>query len=209
MLVDGKRGTDLELNQFVHGAEYATVARLSSSRIPPINDVDVTAEPAVAYVNCGRWIAQCPQTRCAGASYVWMLGPRQFLCIVCFNRGIRQRWRLVTVREDWRDVELVLISRHIWHERNAAADETVEALLLENADLGYAIPPELVARFDQALAARQAAEAQQVMTSLPSDAPFPFDPGPPSPDYPLPDYTAGEQLATDQEAERQSRARGE
>lgn len=182
-LVDGKRALEMDLIEFVRGAEFERTIRLNGGRIPVVTDIATDAPPSIAVVNNGRWITGCRQPRCPGTSYVWIRGPHQFLCIVCCNNGIGRRWRPVIVPENWEAIEDVLAERHIWTERGWEG-EPIEVLLLENLDLGYSVPEYLQDRADAAQAERERL-TQEAPDSAPDVSTSRHDPGP-VPDYMLP-----------------------
>lgn len=161
-LIDGSRSMLCEYVQYIRSDDYEREIRLHGGRVPAITDVDLDAEPSYAFVNFGRWIAECPQDRCTGTSPVWINGPHLFLCIVCANLGIRQRFRRVIVPDNWQDIESILFERHIYTERNWIPALTVADLLVENHQLGYAIPAGFEAEAEAALA--QYAEIQAELT---------------------------------------------
>jgi hypothetical protein len=183
-LIDGKRALGVELIEFARGEDFAKLVTLSGGRIPIITDIDATALPCFAVVNFGRWITHCPQPRCTGSSFVWIGGPHQFMCIVCANLGIGARWRPVILPTDWEAIESVLRLRHILTERNWTPGESIGDLLVENLDLGYAIPIGLEDLAEAAIADREAhkreaeeAAAKDALAVLPP-VPFPDIPRP-------------------------------
>lgn len=160
MLIDGKRGLGLEYIEFVRGQEVSEAIRLVGGRVPLVTDTDLSAVPAFAEVNFGRWIARCPQARCGGASYVWINGPHIFLCLVCANLGIVGRYRPVIVPDNWQQIEAILFVRHVVTERNWIASMTVADLLLENHQLGYTIPSQFEAEAEAVISAHSATQAE-------------------------------------------------
>lgn len=159
MLIDGKRSMELELVEFVRGEDFARMLRLAGGRVPSISDIDTQALPSFARVNQNRWIADCPQERCPGTSYVWINGPHQFICNVCANLGIRCRWRPLIVPADWREIERVLFERFIPTEREWSPGQTVDDLLAINLTMGYPVPPDLTDRAEARLTAFREREA--------------------------------------------------
>lgn len=108
--------------------------------LPSPSDVDTTAEPAVARVDHGRWIADCQATGCAAANY--LLPGLPYLCGECFNWEIDHRWRPVVWPNRKTDVEGLLLERpnpKPWQDpakRNWHPPETVEDLQAENDAMG-------------------------------------------------------------------------
>jgi hypothetical protein len=73
---------------------YGEFVRYSASRKSmqaPAQD-GVTDGEIVAYVNHGRWVAECPD--CAGAQLVSEL-ERRFWCLNCGNAAVNFAWRHV------------------------------------------------------------------------------------------------------------------
>lgn len=186
LLIDGKLGTGIELAEFLRGDEMASIMRVSRARVPMITDIDIEAAPAVARVNLGRWITDCPQPRCPGTSFVWINGPRQFFCPICGNRGIGGRFRLVDIPDDWEMGERVLVERHIFTERNWTPAETVIDLAIENLEGGYNVPAEIL----------EAAQTEMRKRSRRRDL---SDPDAPPSDLPI-DYEAGAEAAATEPA---------
>ncbi len=143
-LIDGREGTGGTYIEFLRGNEFSNMVRISGGRIPSMNEIDESAETALARVNCGRWITDCPQIRCPGTSYVWIGGPRQFFCGVCSNRGIGGMFRLVTIPDEWEEIEAVLFERFVFTERNWNRGLSVLDLAVENLEGGYAVPQHLL-----------------------------------------------------------------
>lgn len=73
--------------------------------VPPVL-VDATAAPAVARVNHGDWIADCPTPRCGGSTVLMRGEP--FICGRCLNAEIGNRWRRVTWPKDAGAIEAIL-----------------------------------------------------------------------------------------------------
>lgn len=102
------------------------------SAVLPVGAVDKAARPAIAYVNYGRWVADCP----AGCGAAMLVDPElPFLCGECFNEGIGGLWRLVKWPAERLAIETELELRLA---RNAhwSPGETVAALRRENAAHG-------------------------------------------------------------------------
>lgn len=91
---------------------------------------------AVAYVNHGRWLADCP-FGCGGAELV---REEWFVCRECLNAGGAGRVPLVyPTEEDVRAIEAALVVRPIVN-RNWCPDESIGRLLAENAMHGLYDP---------------------------------------------------------------------
>lgn len=113
-------------------------------------DVDTAAEPAIAYVNEGRWLADCPTTGCAGA--MLLLEDAPFMCGACFNAAAGYRYRPVEwpARSDHQAIEAILVERPAPQTRNwtgraraawgKAEGETIEDLIAENERHAVRVP---------------------------------------------------------------------
>lgn len=87
---------------------------------------------AIAYVNHGRWVTECPYG-CGSAQVVTPADPR-FFCLGCRNRG-SGRWSPVTFPAQRQVIEAAL-ERRPPRNANWLPGEPVERLLKENADHG-------------------------------------------------------------------------
>lgn len=96
-------------------------------------------ESAVAYVNFGRWVADCPAVPCAhpltaeravGAEYVAPGLP--FMCQWCWNQDIEGRFRHVDFPADRETLEVELLKRIEPDTRNWLPGETLADLQIEN-----------------------------------------------------------------------------
>lgn len=96
----------------------------------------VSGEAVKAYVNHGRWIADCPD--CRGAENATLDDP-VFMCLGCGNESIGGALRPVEFPDDdtRREIELILNDRKTAHQ-NWFFDEPVEKLELENSKHGGA-----------------------------------------------------------------------
>lgn len=90
------------------------------------------AQAVSAYINEGRWIAECPD--CHGAQLA-AREDKRFLCNCCGNVAIAGQWRAVIWPKDVQGIEDALQPRA---EVNAhwLPGETVAQLKRENADHG-------------------------------------------------------------------------
>lgn len=83
-----------------------------------------------AYVNHGRWIAECPD--CHGAQLACRTDHR-FLCNECGNVAVDNKWRRVVWPLDAAEIEAALTGRPRANQ-NWNPGETVEDLLVEGPD---------------------------------------------------------------------------
>jgi hypothetical protein len=90
---------------------------------------DVSGSPVVAYVNHGRWVADCPI--CNGAELVTPGDP--YICQNCLN-GARQ-YRPVSFPPDIEEIEAALVARPLPLNRNWTT-ETAAMLRAENVSHG-------------------------------------------------------------------------
>lgn len=92
------------------------------------------AEAVVAYVNHGRWVADCPDPACAGAELVDPAEPL-FYCLSCYNAAVGGAWRPVRFppRSARQAIEQALLERARPERRNWYPGETVEDLRREHA----------------------------------------------------------------------------
>lgn len=109
-----------------HEALLARIAqRLSGTQALSVLDASNGA-PVVAYVNHGRWVADCPD--CNGAEFVSMGAP--FMCSNCLNGGSGV-YRPVTIPAQRDAIERRLLQRKRVETRNWRG-ETVAQLTDEN-----------------------------------------------------------------------------
>lgn len=87
-------------------------------------------KPAVAYVNHGRWVADCPTPGCGGAMLVLKGG--EFLCGTCFNAEIGGEYRPIEWPADPDAIERLLVGRPLAVQMNWTPGETLEVLAAEN-----------------------------------------------------------------------------
>lgn len=100
-------------------------------------DVDTAAKPAVAYVNQGRWVADCPQRGCGGALAL-VRRAVGFLCGNCLNVGVGHRYRPLMWPRERDEIEDVMAVRLLPEESNWRAGDSVAALGDENEAHGVA-----------------------------------------------------------------------
>lgn len=87
-------------------------------------------DPAVAYVNHGRWVADCPTPGCGGAMLVLRGG--EFLCGTCFNAEIGGEYRPIEWPADPEAIEALLVVRPLPVHMNWAPGEPLAVLAAEN-----------------------------------------------------------------------------
>lgn len=92
---------------------------------------DTNAAPALAYVNHGRWVADCPTDFCGGA--VPLLPGHPFLCGNCLNAECGFRYRLVEWPAERGHIEEILSERLLPETANWRPGEPTERLKAENA----------------------------------------------------------------------------
>lgn len=91
-----------------------------------------------ARVNQSRWIADCPSSDCHGAEYVDM-DNKIFMCSGCWNVDYDYKWLRISVPNDRRKMEAVLLLRPPKF-RNWFPNETIEDLKKENIEHGLEVP---------------------------------------------------------------------
>lgn len=101
-------------------------------RTPPAAGVALGVK-AVARVDSGRWIADCPTEDCGGAEYVSFDDPL-FFCHECRNAAFDHHLIAVTVPglQKRHDIEAYLVARPVPVTRNWFPSETVAELRDEN-----------------------------------------------------------------------------
>ena len=104
----------------------AFICLKDQSEGPP--SVQCKGEPVRAYVNWGRWVADCPHCR-SGAMVVSRIDP-VFWCVKCGMRG--HEWRSVVFPANADDIEALLVMRPEMANRNWRPGETVDGLRGEN-----------------------------------------------------------------------------
>ena len=105
------------------------LARAIGATVPPLS-VIAEVEPAVARVDWGRLIADCP---CGGAEMVWIEGPHAIWCARCGNAALAGQWRPVALPDLLHEIILALDARHHRKDRNWLPGDTVESLFEWNA----------------------------------------------------------------------------
>lgn len=102
------------------------------------DDIDGAAPPAFAYVNHGRWVADCPTNSCGGA-LVLLAAAQGFLCVNCLNIEVANRYRPVIWPED-SDVIAAALEARLLPEQANWHGEPVESLIAENIAHGIVVP---------------------------------------------------------------------
>lgn len=92
---------------------------------------DTSATKAAAYVNHGRWVADCPSEFCNGAVAVTPGQP--FLCGSCLNIDIGCRYRMIEWPHERGAIEAALSERPVPEVANWLPGETARDLRNENA----------------------------------------------------------------------------
>ena len=105
----------------------------------PLPAFSEVANTIAAYVNHGRWIAECPN-RCGNAIVVSQAEPH-FICFGCGSPENDGKWYNVMLPSEWRAIEQELLKRpaRVAFEashRNWIPGETVADLRAENAEHG-------------------------------------------------------------------------
>jgi hypothetical protein len=89
-------------------------------------------DPVLAYVNHGRWVAEC---ECFSAQVVTEADPR-FYCVECFNVAFGGRWRTIIFPSETAEIGVVLAERPERKRQNWTPGESVELLVAENIEQG-------------------------------------------------------------------------
>lgn len=116
-------------------------ASSSGDKTMPAPGVVLGGPVAVARVNHGRWIADCPTEGCGGAEFVSLAG-QPFFCCECRNAATDNTpIPVVLPDEQTRDqVTVYLCARPDAETRNWDPEETVKQLQRENRDHGIRLP---------------------------------------------------------------------
>ena len=143
MIVDARAFHSIETS--VDLAALLERARPKAISIKTEHDVRPSDPHAIAYVNLGRWVADCPARPCAhpltgehaaGAEYV---APNiVFMCQWCWNQDIEGRYRPVDFPADKTALEAELLRRVEPDTRNWLPGETLADLQIENIAHGVA-----------------------------------------------------------------------
>lgn len=85
--------------------------------------------PVLAYINHGRWVADCPF--CPGAELIFQDDPT-FLCLSCFNQEANFKSLSIAFPLNTNKIEAILEGRPIIGGRNWEPPKTLNALIEEN-----------------------------------------------------------------------------
>ncbi len=96
----------------------------------PLPPVEIKGN-VTAYIQGGRWVAECPDPDCGGALEVDREDPR-FFCPVCTTPD----WFAVVFPRSADALEAELVKRPVPHTRNWLPHETLADLRAENAAHG-------------------------------------------------------------------------
>ena len=99
-----------------------------SGKLPPVTEKQGIV---AAYINLGRWIAECPDGD--GCAMVVTPAHPYFMCVVCGNEKNSGRWYGVKfpTQAEKKTIEAALLKRPI-KNRNWEPGETVKTLEAEN-----------------------------------------------------------------------------
>jgi hypothetical protein len=145
MILDGERLSQETYGEALDPREY--LLRLYpdvAARVPPLDRVVLTAEPLVARVNHGVWIASCPcgaRGTPAPGGVVFTATPL-VCCARCGNQAAGRGWRTVALPDTptrYR-IEAILLCRPNAGDRNWEPGETLADLLAQNRDHGDPVP---------------------------------------------------------------------
>lgn len=89
-------------------------------------------EPVHAYVNHGRWVVDCPDEHCGGASAAAPEWP--FMCPACLNVKVSSLWREVAWPAELESIVMLLEQRDFPTQANWTVGEPVDQLLVENVE---------------------------------------------------------------------------
>lgn len=104
---------------------------ITEAQIGKPDKPDASAPKAIAYVNHGRWVADCPSEYCNGA--VGVTPGHAFLCGSCLNIEVGCRYRLVEWPQERGGIEEALAARPTPEVANWRPGETVRELREETA----------------------------------------------------------------------------
>lgn len=116
-----------ELRTVQHVCAYI---RFKNGKPPPPFDFRLRGE-VQAYINHGRWVADCPF--CASAMLCAPSDAR-FWCVECGNYNNQDAPMAVIFPRNWRDIEQTLLMRPDARTRNWKAPETIDDLIRENQE---------------------------------------------------------------------------
>lgn len=152
MILDGRGIAASSLTGEAADPRGYLLACYPQAEIPPLDHVVLTADPLVARVNHGRWVASCtcgaPADKIPTPGCVVFLDRPLGWCVRCGNRPWGGGWRPIVVPPEGerRLIEAVLDCRPNVEDRNWETGETVELLAAENHAHGDPIPDLTVIR---------------------------------------------------------------
>ncbi len=91
---------------------------------------DTAATSAYAYVNHGRWVADCPSGVCSGAMAIMPRVP--FMCGTCLNAECGYKYRPLEWPQERGRIEEILSARLMPQTVNWYPGETIEKLMAES-----------------------------------------------------------------------------
>ncbi len=106
------------------------VTMVTRRQVPPYEDT--SGQSVAAYVNQGRWVADCPHGD--GGALVIDIHVLRFICPRCANWRVDGKWHEVILPEDFHEIERLLELRPDLMTRNWRSPESVADLLQENLD---------------------------------------------------------------------------
>lgn len=113
------------------GAKRLARLGIDPRRIGSPSDPNAAAPKAIAYVNHGRWVADCPAQYCRNAMVISPGAP--YLCAECFNVDAGYRYRLVEWPANRGEIEELLAERPVPEVANWYPGEDADHLREENA----------------------------------------------------------------------------
>ena len=121
------------IEHVISNRERAGIASGRPVTIPrPVDQVAVGHE-VIAYINHGRWVADCPN--CNGAELLNKDEPR-FYCLSCYNEHVGNRFVLVVWPAELEKLEDQLLLRPQLKNQNMNLGETLIDLVTENVVAG-------------------------------------------------------------------------
>lgn len=146
MILDGRMVAEQSLIAPTRTPRSYLLACYPEAAIPSMEQVARTADPMVARVNHGVWIAGCScgaltSRLPAPGCIVWLDMPLGW-CVRCGNQAWGGGWRPIALPAEptRRLIEAVLDCRPNAEDRNWEPVETVEDLLAQNLDHGDSVP---------------------------------------------------------------------
>lgn len=126
------------LYKFVHdesevdrAREIARLNRRALQLPGDYSNVATDAEPAVARVSHGQWVADCPTPGCGGIEFCWPDADLMW-CISCGNEDLGGKWRPVKLPRNRAQIEAALAERRFIQNRHWRPGESIATLKREN-----------------------------------------------------------------------------